>query len=73
MWQAGVFGVGFAAGPNFMQQQCSGSINGSVKIVGKAAFFFARRVDQRSKFRFQQRLLAFASTQYDDQRHGILR
>ena len=73
MWQASVFGVGFAAGPNFVQQERVRRFRGAVQIVTKAAFFFARRTRQRAEFRFQQRFLAFASTQDDDERDGIFR
>lgn len=72
MWQAGVFGVGFAASPDFVQQESAGRVNGAVQIVAKAAFFFARGTRQCAEFRFQKCLLAFASTQDHDERDGVL-
>ena len=67
-----MFGVSVAAGPHFVQQECAGRINAAVQVVAKAAIFFARGTGQRAEFRFEQRLLAFASTQKDGERDGIL-
>ena len=53
MGQAGVFRVGFATGPNFVQEESAGSIDGAVQIIAEAAFFFARGTCQRAEFRFQ--------------------
>lgn len=73
MWQAGVLGVGFAASPDFVQQESAGLVNRTVQIIAKAAFFFARGTSQCSELRFQKCLLAFASSQDNDERDGVLR
>jgi len=68
-----MFGVRFAGSPNFMQQEPAGDVNGAVQIVPQATVFFSRGTDKRAKFRFEQRLLAFASAQNDDERYSVLR
>lgn len=66
-------GVGLARGPDFVEEERAGRVNGTVQIVAKAAVFFARGADQSSQLGFQQRFLAFAGTQYNDECDSILR
>ncbi len=68
-----MFGVSLAARPHFVQQQRAGRLDGPVNIVRQAAFFSARRANQRPQFRLEQRLLPFARTQYDDERYCLFR
>ena len=37
----GVFGVGYAGGPDFVEEVGDGAFGGAVQVVGEAAIFFA--------------------------------
>ena len=67
-----MLGVGFASGPDFVEEERAGRVNGTVQIVAKAAVFFARGADQGAQLRFQQRFLTFAGTQDNHERDGVL-
>lgn len=67
-----MLGVGIARGPDFVEEERAGRVSGTVQIVAKAAVFFTRRADERTELRFEERFLAFAGTQDDNERDGIL-
>src|SRR5947209_8120148 len=68
-----VLGVRIAAGPNFMQPECTGRIGSAVQVITKAAILFARRCDQRAQLGFENCLLAFPRPQNHDQRDCLFR
>ena len=66
-----VFGVGAAAGPNFVEQEATRRVHGAMQIEGEAAVFSSGGADQRAQLSFQKRFLAFARAQHDDERDGV--
>ena len=44
-----------------------------MEVVGETAFFLARGADQRGEFGLEERLLAGARVEHDDQEDGIFR
>ena len=67
-----VLGVSFASFPDFVEQECAGRVRRAVQIVAKAAFFFSSGSYQGAQLRFENRFLAFARPQQDNQRDSIL-
>src|ERR1700719_2176821 len=63
---AGVRGVVLAGFPDFMEKKSSGLVDATMKIESQAAFFLARRRDERTKFGFEEDVLAFLRAQSDD-------
>jgi len=51
-----------------VEQECAGRVRGAVQIVAKAAFFFSSGSYQGAQLRFENRFLAFARSQQDNQR-----
>jgi hypothetical protein len=72
MWGAGVGGVVLAGFPYFMEKESARLVGASMKIKAQAAFFLARRRDQRAEFGFEEHVLAFFGAQRDDQGDGVL-
>jgi hypothetical protein len=73
MWCAGVRGVVLAGSPDFMQKESARLVWASVKIESQAAFFLARRRDQRAEFGFEEHMLAFLGSKRNDQGDRIFR
>ena len=48
-----VLGVSIASGPDFVEEEHAGRVNGTVQIVAEAAVFFTRGADQGSQLGFQ--------------------
>ena len=71
MGRVGVLGVRISVFPNFVEQQCAGRVRGAIQIVTKAAVFFSSGRYHSAQFRFENRLLAFAGAQLNDQRNSI--
>lgn len=71
MRSAGVRGVVFAAGPDFMEQVGAGVLEAAVQVVLQAPLFFASGSDEGTKLSFEKQLLALLGAQYDDQRYGF--
>jgi hypothetical protein len=67
----GVQAMVFAGGPDFVEQEGAGDFEGAVQVVGEAAFFAAGGGDERAKFGFEQRLLAFLGAEDDGQGYGV--
>jgi hypothetical protein len=65
--------MGFAAGPDFMEQEGARAFRGSMQVVGQAAVFFACGAYQGAQFGFQEQFLAFPRAQLDDESHGVFR
>jgi hypothetical protein len=61
-----------ASGPDFMEQEAFGWLDGAVKIIGDAAFLSSGGRDEGTKFRFEERFLARFGAQEYNQSHGIL-
>ena len=72
MGRVGVLGVRVAAGPDFMEQESAGCVYGAVQVVAEATVFFASGRHQGAQLRFEDRFLAFASAQKNDQCDGFL-
>ena len=68
-----MFGVRFAALPDFVKQECAGRVDGAVQIVAKAAVFFSSESDHAAQFRFEDGFLAFARAQQNDQCDSVFR
>jgi len=62
-----VGGVVRACGPDFVEEEKAGLIDGVMEIVLEAAFFFASGSDKRADFGFQQKVLALFGAQDHDQ------
>ena len=60
-------GVVRACGPDFVEEEKAGLIDGVMEIVLEAAFFFASGSDKRADFGFQQKVLALFGAQDHDQ------
>ncbi len=67
----GVQAMVFARGPDFVEQEGAGDFEGAVQVISEAAFFAAGGGDERAKFGFEQRLLAFLGAEDDGQGYGI--
>ena len=67
----GVLGMGLARLPDFVEQECAGRVSGAIQIITKAAVFFSSWRYHTAQFRFEDRFLAFAGAQLNDQRDSI--
>jgi hypothetical protein len=70
---ASVRGVILAGSPDFMEKERAGLVEAAVKIESQAAFFLARRCNQRAEFGFEEHVLTFLGAQRDDQSDRVLR
>jgi len=70
---AGVRGVVFAAGPDFVEEKRAGLVCAAVQIILQAAFLSARGAKQGAEFGFKQRFLAIPGAKQNDERHGAFR
>ena len=73
MGRVDVLGVSIASLPDFVEQECAGRVRGAVQVVAKTAFFFSSGSYQGAQLRFENRFLAFARSQQDNQRDSIFR
>ena len=71
--RVGVAGMGFAAGPDFVEQEGGGAFGGAVQVIGEAAVFLSSGTDKGAQFGFEEHLLAVARAQLDDERHSAFR
>ena len=71
MGRVRVLGVGVAGLPDFVEQERAGGVRRAIQIVAKAAVFFSSGSNQGPQLRFQDRFLAFARSQQDNERDGI--
>jgi hypothetical protein len=62
--------VMLATFPNFVEKEHGGLIGAAVQIVLQAAFFLARRSNQRAEFGFEQHVLAFLGAERDDKHNS---
>jgi len=67
---AGMSGVVFAAGPDFVEEKSAGLVSAAVQVVLEAAFLFARGADQGAQLGFEQRFLTIAGAKQNDERKG---
>src|SRR6266404_2511331 len=61
-----------ASGPNFVEQETVGQLDGAVEVVGDAAVFATSGRDQSTEFGFEEKFLARFGAQDHDQRYGVL-
>jgi hypothetical protein len=73
MWGAGVRGMALARSPNFMEKESAGLVDATMKIKSQAAFFLARRRDERAKLGFEEDVLPFLGAEGDDQGNRVFR
>src|ERR1700682_5024595 len=66
-----MLGVGFARLPDFVEQESAGRVRGAIQIITNAAVFFPSGRYHAAQFRFEDRFLAFAGAQLNDQRNSI--
>jgi len=71
--RVGVFGMSFAAGPDFVEQEGCWAFGGAMQVVNQAAVFFAREANQGAKFGFEEHFLAVAWAQLHDERYRFSR
>ena len=62
----GVETVMIAGGPDFVQKESAGRVEGAVQVVGEAAFFSAGGRDEGAQFGFEEAFLARLGAQNDD-------
>src|ERR1700674_1003072 len=67
----GVKAMVFAGGPDFVEQEGAGDVEGAVQVVGKAAVFAARGGQERAEFSFEEAFLAFLGAENDDEGYGV--
>ena len=70
---AGVRGVILAGSPDLVEEEGAGLVGASVEIESQAAFFLARRRDQRAEFGFKEHVLAFLGAEIDDESDCVFR
>ena len=68
-----VAGMGFATGPNFVEQEGGRSFRGAMQIVGEAAVFFACGAHQGAELGFEEYFLTVAWSELHDKCDSILR
>src|SRR5437868_9268833 len=60
-----VFGMGIAAGPDFVEQKPPGRFESAMQVEANTAIFLSGGADQSAQLRLQLELLAFASAHND--------
>src|SRR6267142_368775 len=73
MWRAGVRGVVVAGFPYFVKEESARLVGAAVQIVLQAAFFLARRGNERAKLGFEEDVSPFLGAESDDQDDRIFR
>jgi len=63
----GVETVMIARGPDFVQKESAGRVEGAVQVVGHAAFLAAGGADECPELGFEQTFLAFLGAEDNDQ------
>ena len=58
--------MGFAAGPDFVEQETRWGFRRAMQVVGEAAVFFACGAYQSAEFGFEQHFLAVAWAELND-------
>jgi hypothetical protein len=66
-----VRGVMLAGFPDFVKKECAGLVGAAMQIELQAAFFLARRGEERAEFGFEEQVLAFFGAHDDDQGYGV--
>lgn len=66
MGRMSVLGMGFAAFPDFVEQERAGRICRTIQIVAKAAVFFSSGSNHAAQFRFEDGFLTFACSQLNN-------
>jgi hypothetical protein len=61
-----VAGVGFAAGPDFVEHETGWGFRRAMQVVGEAAVFFACRAHEGAEFGFEKHFLAVAWVELHD-------
>ena len=64
---AGVSGVVFAAGPDFVEEESARPVCAAMQVVLQAALLFSGGADQGAEFGFKQRFLAISGAKQDDE------
>jgi hypothetical protein len=72
MRSLGVEAMVFAGGPDFVQQEGTGDVEGAMQVVSEAALFAASGADEGAEFGFEERLLSFLGAENDAERYGVL-
>ena len=66
MRRAGVGGMVLAGSPDFVKKEGAGLVGATMQVESQAPLFLARWSDERTKFGFEEDVLAFLGAESDD-------
>ena len=73
MGRAGVGGMVLAGSPDFVEKEGAGLVGATMQVKSQAPLFLARWSDERTKFGFEEDVLAFLGAESDDQSDCVFR